>query len=132
MGVDEAIPCLNNYLLAFEHLATDEPHDFIATICCAHMRKEKCTDQLARQHCGLETEKIFREFFNKIHFGFFSIFCWNRKDFQVDSELCKIEFPNAGTKPKTPKSKSSIAKMLYKNFPFNYIKLSKRKKSMSS
>jgi len=130
IGVDDAIPCLNNYLLAFEHLASDGEHEWRSTICCAHKRKELCTDALAIDHCGSEAREYFEIFFDKIHFGFFDIVCANT-DFKPDSEQCEKALPNAGQKPKGLKSKSYISKMLFNYFPFNYVPIAKRSKYQS-
>ena len=131
IGHDEAIPCLNNYLLAFEHLATDGEHDWVATLCCAHKRKEICTDTLALDHCGQEASKYYEIFFDQIHFGFFELFCGDGDDLDPESEVCEKALPNAGQKPKGLKSKSYISKMLYRFFPFNYVPIAKRHKFWS-
>lgn len=127
IGVDDAIPCLNNYLLAFEHLATPGEHRWHRTLCCAHIRKERCTDKLALTHCGDEAENSFRVFFDKMHFGFFSAVCPADTPYDPDSDLCREAFPNADHKPKANKSKSYVAKMLYNFFPFNYVPVAQRR-----
>ena len=127
--MDDAIPCLNNYLLAFEHLATGEGDgDWQSTLCCAHKRKELCTDALALGNCGEEARKWFEVFFDQIHFGFFELVCSNGNETDVNSDVCRKALPNADLKPKGLKSKSYISKMLYKMFPFNYVPLAKRSK----
>ncbi len=130
IGVDDAIPCLNNYLLAFEHLVSEGEHEWRSTLCCAHKRKELCTDALALDHCGPEAREYFEIFFDKIHFGFFEIVCANTQ-FDPESDQCKKALPNAGQKPKALKSKSYISKMLYNFFPFNYVPIARRTKKYS-
>ena len=131
IGVDDAIPCLNNYLLAFEHLAGEDKPDWQSTLCCAHKRKELCTDALALEHCGTEAREYFEIFFDQIHFGFFEMVCSNGDQLDPNSEQCRKALPNADQKPKGLKSKSYISKMLYRFFPFNYVPTAKRGKYYS-
>ncbi|CAG2174808.1 unnamed protein product [Oppiella nova] len=131
IGVDAAIPCLNNYLLAFEHLATDGVHDWRSTLCCAHRRKELCTDALALDNCGPEARQKFEVFFDQIHFGFFEMVCSFGEELDPKSDQCVKAFPNADQEPRGLKSKSYISKMLYRFFPFNYVPMDKRHKYQS-
>ncbi|XP_054163790.1 uncharacterized protein LOC128961565 [Oppia nitens] len=132
IGVDNAIPCLNNYLLAFDHLATSDTDDWFSTLCCAHKRKELCTDRLALDHCGSEARQYFEIFFDQIHFGFFEMVCGSDQHIDPQSERCHKALPNADQKPTGLKSDSAISRMLYRFFPFNYVPINRRNKFQST
>ncbi|KAH9402006.1 hypothetical protein TYRP_016577 [Tyrophagus putrescentiae] len=155
-ATDRAIPCLNNYLLAFEHVqeagsrlpmvlddhpnssspsspsnssasASFSPTDWIRSICCAHQLKRQCTDKLARESCGPEAATAFDLFFEQIHFGFFTILCRPATAYDPESASCRAALPNRGQKPKGLRSGSAVSQLLVSYFPFNYVTVAKRK-----
>lgn len=136
-AVDEAIPCLNNYLLAFEHIqevnTVKEGHvnynysvtDWIRTVCCAHQTKRDCTKELAQRHCGNEAARAFDIFFEQMHFGFFATIC-RRTELDPNSVQCVQALPTRGQQPKGLRSHSAVSKLLVSYFPFNYVTQSQR------
>lgn len=78
-AVDDAINCLNNYLLAFEHVQTwtngklnsikNNKHLIANWLCSSNQ-----TNDLARRYCGIEAADAFNTFFEQIDFGFFTMF----------------------------------------------------------
>lgn len=134
-ATDGAIPCLNNYLLAFEHVqeASSVPGggnfsllDWARTVCCAHQMKRTCTNKLALDNCGSEAAEAFDIFFEQIHFGFFTMLCRPLTGLEPGSAACTRALPNRGQQPKGLRSTSAVSKMLVSYFPFNYVTEAKR------
>lgn len=122
IGAKDNIACNNNYLLGFDEIArtisATNTNDWFAAFCCAHNRKEVCSDKLVREKCGTEAEEAFRIYYDHIHFGAFS-FC-SFELFDPDSEKCTNTLPPKDAKPRGAKSVSKISRFLYKYYPFNY------------
>lgn len=133
-ATDGAIPCLNNYLLAFEHVqeASSIPGgnfsllDWARSVCCAHQTKRSCTNKLALDNCGSEAAEAFDIFFEQIHFGFFTMLCRPLTGLEPGSLECARALPNRGQQPKGLRSSSAVSKMLVSYFPFNYVTEAKR------
>lgn len=145
------MPCLNNYLLAFEHIertlttlisttndnkgaklnSTSNEHNNIMTwrsiICCAHEKKRECTRTLSAQYCGPKSPEPFDRFFEQIHFGFFEILCTIGPIMKPSSTECNDQtMPNWNQAPKGLQSHSAVSRLLVTYFPFNYVSLEKR------
>lgn len=141
---DEAMPCLNNYLLGFEQIErtlsgggkTQTEGDksgetsFMTwrnIVCCSHERKRECTRQLASKHCGKSAPEPFDSFFEQIHFGFFEILCNIGPIMKPDSQQCNTSpMPDWQAEPEGLQSHSAVSRLLVSYFPFNYVSLDKR------